>query len=150
MSKIRSIFISAIAILITAGIFFAVHADMSAMSRISVAELATMKQMAEESVSYETALNRNSPVLLEFYADWCTTCQSLSPMLSELRKQYSDKIDFVMLNIDDSQWTKIIKQYAVTGVPEFFFLNANHEVDKHLVGNVPETVMIDCLEKISI
>ncbi|MBE9128655.1 MULTISPECIES: thioredoxin domain-containing protein [unclassified Coleofasciculus] len=111
------------------------------MSHSSLMGLATLRAMAKESVSYESAMTNSKPTLLEFYADWCTTCQGMAPIVRNLEQEYRDDINVVMLNIDDPKWAKIIATYHVTGVPQFMFLDAHHTVTKTWVGKVPEPVM---------
>ena len=83
-----------------------------------------MRKMAKESMAYQDAINDRKPTLLEFYAYWCTTCQEMAPIINSLESEYAEKINLVMLNIDDPQWQEIIEKYRVTGVPQFTFLDA--------------------------
>ncbi|MGK7876208.1 MAG: thioredoxin domain-containing protein [Xenococcaceae cyanobacterium] len=149
MAKLRSFLIAALFFLFVAGIFWATRADVSAMSNSSVAGLVAIKEMAQQSVPYEVALANGKPTLLEFYADWCTTCQSMAPTLSKLHQQYGERVNFVMLNIDRPEWIPQLKQYQVTGVPQFIFLDSNQEVQKNLVGKVPETIIVQLFEQSS-
>ena len=115
----------------------------------SLRGLAIMRGMAKEAIDYQEAINNRKPTVLEFYADWCTTCQGMSPIMNSLEQEYADKINLVMLNIDDPRWQELIKQYQVTGVPQFTFLDSDlHTVDT-LVGKVPKQVMAQFFEQIS-
>ena len=149
MAKLRSFFIVAIAVICIAAIFLADRANVSALSPSSVAGLATLKAMAQQSVPYDIALNNNKATLLEFYADWCTTCQAMAPTLSKLHQEYGEAIDFVMLNVDDPQWKQPIKIYHVTGVPQFTLLNSDQAVAQTFVGKVPEKAIATALAQSS-
>lgn len=127
--------------LLIAGMVLVTRTETLAMSHSSLMRLATLKAMAGTSVPYEMAMANGKPTLLEFYADWCTTCQRMAPIVKNLEQQYGDAINVVMLDIDQPQWAKLIDRYQVTGVPQFTFLDGHHDVEKRLVGNVPESVM---------
>lgn len=144
--KLRSLLITSVALLITLGLFLGFRADLSASQEGLRPESGLMQVMATESVAYATALNNEKPTLIEFYADWCTTCQSMAKDLHNLRDRYSSRINFVMLNVDDRHWTPQLKEYKVNGVPQFELLDAQNQVIQHLVGKVPQTVLIDKLE----
>ena len=115
----------------------------------SLTGLATMRKMAKESIAYQDAIDNNKSTLLEFYADWCTTCQGMSPIINSLETEYSDRINLVMLNIDDPQWQKLIEEYQVVGVPQFTFLDRNQQAIDTLVGRVPKQIMAQIFERVS-
>ncbi len=149
MVKIRSYLLIAIARLLVAGTCLTSCADVSAMSRSSLTGLATMRAMAQQSTPISVALANGKPSLVEFYADWCTTCQSLAPSLEKLHQQYGEEINFVMLNVDEPQWKEMIQEYQVTGVPQLTFLSRDRQLFQTLIGKVPETVIAQIFDQIS-
>ncbi len=46
----------------------------------------------ENNNDYDTVMNQQKPVLLDFYADWCGPCQSLLPTVEKLSKEYEGKV----------------------------------------------------------
>jgi thiol-disulfide isomerase/thioredoxin len=104
--------------------------------------------MAQQSVPYESALTNGKPTLVEFYADWCSSCQSLAPSIAKFHEQYGSQVNFVMLNVDDSQWRPLMQQYQVMGVPQFFFITSSRRVVKTLVGRVPESILAQLFEQL--
>ncbi|NET62187.1 MAG: thioredoxin fold domain-containing protein [Symploca sp. SIO2E6] len=130
-------------IIVTVGIS---HQDFSARVPSSLTNLATLKTMARDAVPYEVAMTNGKPSLIEFYADWCQTCQSLASTLAQLKQKYGESVNFIMLNIDDPRWQQQIQTYQVTGVPQLTFLRANHEIVDTLIGKVPGVVIEDVLE----
>ena len=107
----------------------------------SLIGLATLRKMAKQAVPYSIAISDKKPTLIEFYANWCTSCQALAPTLDKLHQKYNQNVDFVMVNIDDTQSQDIIKKYQVVGIPHLVFLGNNQQVIKTLVGRVPEVVI---------
>ena len=55
-----------------------------------------------------------------------------------------------MLNIDEPQWKEQIKQYKVQGVPQLTFLNANQEIVRILVGKVPEKIIAQLFNHLTV
>jgi thiol-disulfide isomerase/thioredoxin len=77
---------------------FLTRLDQAVASPSSVSGVASLREMAQQSVPYERALTNGKPTLVEFYADWCTSCQSLAPSISKFHEQYGSQVNFVMLN----------------------------------------------------
>ena len=103
--------------------------------------LITLKALAENSIPYPAAIANGKPTLIEFYADWCTTCQGMSATIQNLEEKYGDRVNLVMLDIDDPQWDKLVQQYRVTGIPQYTFLDESQETLDTVVGKVPQSIM---------
>jgi thiol:disulfide interchange protein len=144
--KISGYVIIAIIISLIAGTIIVTQPDVSAQSAISITGLATLQQTAQESIAYSVAVADNKPAFVEFYANWCTTCQAMAPIISQLHQEYSETVNFVMVNIDDPEYTNIIQQYHVTGVPQITFLDADHQVSWSQVGKVPARILNSLLD----
>lgn len=115
---------------------------------LSFAGIASLRDMAQQSMPYENALRNGNPTLIEFYADWCTSCQSLAPTINSFHKQYGSQVNFVMLNVDDPQCSQQVQQYQVVGVPQFFFMKSERTVMKTLVGRVPDSILAQLFEQL--
>ncbi len=129
----------AIAIIFTINISFPNPALAFGQSPLS--GLITLKALAEDAVPYPTAIANGKPTLIEFYADWCTTCQGMSATIQNLETKYGDRVNLVMLDIDDPQWDGLVQQYRVTGIPQYTFLDESQDTLDTLVGKIPESIM---------
>ena len=110
--------------------------------------LVALKTMARASVPYAEAMGSGKPTLLEFYADWCTTCQALAPTVRSLHSQYASQVNFVMIDIDDPQWVGPIQQFQATGVPQITVLRPDQTVADTFVGKVPRSILAATLDAI--
>ncbi len=97
--------------------------------------------LAERSVPLETAIAGDRPILLEFYADWCAVCQAMAADGEALRREFGDRVDFVMLNVDNRKWLPEMQRYQVDGIPHFVFLDATHQPQGTAIGRIPLTAM---------
>jgi thiol-disulfide isomerase/thioredoxin len=101
---------------------------------------ATLATLADRAVSFEVARTNDKPTMIEFYANWCTSCQSMAPAIAELEDIYEDRINFVMLNIDNTNWLPEMEQYDVDGIPHFVFLDAANKTIAQAIGEQPKSV----------
>lgn len=102
---------------------------------------ATLTTLAENSMPLDIAMSNGKPTLVEFYANWCTSCQTMANDMTELEQQYTDKVNFVMLNVDNNKWLPEIERYRVDGIPHFVFFAKNGEAIAQSIGEQPKTIM---------
>ncbi|NEQ42425.1 MAG: thioredoxin fold domain-containing protein [Leptolyngbya sp. SIOISBB] len=111
-----------------------------------VTGLMTLKASAQDAMPYMTAIANGKPTLIEFYADWCTTCQGMAASLLALHQEFDPSINFVMLNIDDPQWRDQVQQFQVTGVPHLVLQAGDGTVAETFVGKVPKSILTESLQ----
>ena len=102
---------------------------------------ASLAKLDEASTPLEVALSNGKPTIMEFYADWCTVCQKMAPDIKELEVEYADKVNFVMLNVDNTKWLPEMLKYRVDGSPHFVFLGKEGETIAQAIGDQPRTIM---------
>lgn len=136
----------AIALFLSLNLMFTLPAQ--ALGNSPLNGLITLKAMAKESIPYQDAIANSKPTLLEFYADWCTTCQGMSPNVKKLDNQYGDRVNLVMLNIDDPQWDDLVQKYQVTGIPQYTFIDEETNTVDTLIGKVPQTIMAQVFDRL--
>ncbi|MBW4570671.1 MAG: redoxin family protein [Tolypothrix carrinoi HA7290-LM1] len=110
---------------------------------------ASLAKLDEGSTPLELALTNGKPTLMEFYADWCTVCQKMAPDMQQFETQYADKVNFVMLNVDNTKWLPEMLKYRVDGIPHFVFLGKDGETIAQAIGDLPRTIMGSNLEALA-
>lgn len=65
--------------------------------------------------NFNDIINSSQPVLVDFHATWCGPCQTLAPILKEVKKEMGDAIRIVKIDVDKNQ--QVAAQYQVRGVP---------------------------------
>lgn len=136
-TRLRNGLILGVALILTLAVFFGLRTQ---------ANQPSLTRLASASMPYETALANDRPTLLEFYANWCTSCQSMAGTVAELKQQYGDRLNFVMLNVDNDKWLPEILRYQVDGIPLFAFLNGTDQAVGTSIGEQPRTILSTNLE----
>jgi len=63
----------------------------------------------------EEVLNSESPVMVDYWAEWCGPCKMIAPILDEIAGEYNDNLKVAKINIDENPETP--QKYAVRGIP---------------------------------
>ncbi len=88
-------------------------------------------------------LKSSTPVLVDFWAEWCGPCRAVGPILEEISDEYGAKLKIVKLNTDEE--SAIAIKYGITSIPTMnVYLNG--EVVKTIVGAKPKPAMLKELE----
>ena len=77
------------------------------------------------------ALKSSSPVLVDFWAEWCGPCKMISPVLDELANEYQGKVKIGKINVDEHQ--ELAAQFRVTAIPTLLVIK-NGQVAEQMVG----------------
>ena len=93
-----------------------------------------LDELAKSSLLPEKALSNGKPTVFEFYADWCQACKEMAPDMIDLKKQTSNKVDIVLLNVDNFRWTDLIDKYDVNGIPKLTFFDDKGEFKGFSLG----------------
>jgi thiol:disulfide interchange protein len=137
IARARNLLIVLVAIALSTAVFWGIRTE---------TKTASLSALAESAMPLEIALKSNKPTLMEFYANWCTSCQAMAGDVSTLKSQYEERVNFVMLNVDNTKWLPEMLHYRVDGIPHFIFLNAQGDAIASTIGEQPRSIMADNLE----
>jgi thioredoxin 1 len=85
---------------------------------------------------FETeVLKSTEPVVVDFWAEWCTPCKTIAPALEEIANSLNGKVKIVKLNIDDSP--KIATDYGIMSIPTLVLFK-NGQAAARVVGVKPK------------
>ncbi|MGD1861889.1 MAG: thioredoxin family protein [Leptolyngbyaceae cyanobacterium] len=107
---------------------------------------ASLESLAAAAMPLEVALTNQKPSLMEFYANWCTSCQAMAGDMADLRATYGDRVNFVMLNVDNNKWLPEMLHYRVDGIPHFVYLDAQGEPLTSAIGEQPKAILASNLD----
>lgn len=136
-TRIRNLLVVLAAIALSVSIFFGMKTQTPSSS---------LTEMAKASTPLETALANGKPTLMEFYANWCGSCQAMAKDLSEIKQKYAEPMNFVMLNVDNDKWLPEVSKYRVDGIPHFVYLNDRGSAVAQTIGEAPRSIMEENLE----
>jgi thiol:disulfide interchange protein len=102
---------------------------------------ASLETQATQSQPIDIALSNGKPTLMEFYANWCTSCQAMAKDLAVIKSEFGDRVNFSMLNVDNTKWLPEVTKYRVDGIPHFVFFDRQGKVLAQAIGEQPRQIL---------
>ena len=78
----------------------------------------------------QVVLESETPVLVDFWAEWCGPCRTLAPIVEAIAEQYGDAARVFKLNVDDSP--AVAQRYGIHGIPTLILFQAGVEKERIL------------------
>lgn len=97
-----------------------------------------------DEANFQTALESDMPVLVDFWAPWCGPCKAIAPMLDDLSEEYAGRARIVKVNVDDNP--NLAAQFAIRSIPALFVFKNGEKVES-VVGGRPKNELSALLDK---
>lgn len=75
---------------------------------------------------FEELIQSETPVMIDFFADWCGPCKTLAPILKEVKTELGDAVKIIKIDVDKHQ--QLSAQYQVRGVPTLLLFKKGKQV----------------------
>ena len=83
---------------------------------------------------FNDIIKDNTPVLVDFYADWCQPCKMVTPILEQVKSELGDKVKIIKINVDNNQ--EVSAKYNIRSIPTLMLFKQG-EVKWNQAGVLP-------------
>lgn len=98
--------------------------------------------------NFETeVLQASTPVLVDFYADWCNPCKMMGPVVAKMAEEYEGRIKVGKCNIDENM--QLAQAYRISSIPAFVVFKNGKPVANY-VGSMSMTEFKEKMEQIDV
>lgn len=119
-------------------IFMSVSIGLVLAACSSKGDRATIEDTIVVQEEQASLIGDGIPAVIDFYATWCGPCKKMAPFYDQLKEKYSDKINFITVDID--QQPEIAKEYNVTAVPTFVIVDEEGKEIDRVTGALPDSL----------
>jgi len=103
-----------------------------------------MTQTVSDSDFTREVLEATTPVLVDFWAEWCGPCKAIAPVLEELSGELAGKVKIAKLNVDENPDTTI--KYGVRSIPTMILFKNGEAADMKIGAGTPKAALSKWLE----
>ena len=105
--------------------------------------MSNVKQFDSSNFQSEV-LDKDQPVLVDFWAPWCGPCKAIGPVIEELAGQYAGRATIGKVNVDDNQ--QLAAKFGIRGIPTLMVFKNGEQVES-FVGLQQKTDLAAALDK---
>ena len=106
--------------------------------------MANVGEVSDTTFEQEV-LKSQTPVLIDFWAEWCGPCKAIAPVIEELAGEYDGKIKVVKMNVDNNPETPA--KYGVRGIPNLILFKSGN-VAQQIVGAAPKPQLVNAIDSV--
>ncbi len=89
-------------------------------------------------------IKSGTPVLVDFWAEWCGPCRGLAPKLEEIASEMNGKVRVVKINIDENPG--VPSKFNIRSIPTMILFKGGQEVEQ-LMGNLPKENILEMISR---
>ena len=102
-----------------------------------------MEQQTTQPMPFQQLIQGDTPVLVDFYADWCGPCKAMNPVIQDVARELKGKARVIKVDIDKSQSAAIM--YNVNAVPTFMLFKNGKSIWRHF-GMIDKQSLLRTIE----
>lgn len=120
------------------------------MQKKNINVMKERKNMSEKVIQLTASnfdaevMKSDKPVLVDFWAEWCSPCRMLAPTVDTIASDYEGKVKVGKVNIDEN--SGLAEQFGIMSIPTLILFNNGKAVEKS-VGLVSKTLLTNMLDK---
>lgn len=93
---------------------------------------------------FNSEIQGDTLVIVDFWASWCAPCRMVSPILDQIAEDYADKINVCKLNVDENPATP--SQFGIMSIPAIIYFKNGKEIDR-IVGAAAKSNFVQKVEQ---
>jgi thioredoxin 1 len=94
--------------------------------------------------SFQELIQADTPVLVDFYADWCGPCKTMDPIIKEVARQLSGKTRVIKIDVDRN--AKASQAYQIMSIPTYILFRKGQILWRHS-GTIDKNSLVRALEQ---
>ena len=98
----------------------------------------TTKQVTDGTFEQDV-IKSETPVLVDFWAEWCAPCRGLAPKLEEIAQEMSSQVKVVKLDVDNNP--AVASSYGIRSIPTMILFKAGKPVDQMMGNSAKENIV---------
>ncbi len=93
----------------------------------------------------QEVLDNDTPVVVDFWAEWCMPCKAIAPIVEELSEEYDGRVKFAKVDVDTNQ--QVAASFGIRSIPVLLFFKGG-EVADMIIGTVPKKSVVEKLDSL--